>query len=216
MRGILVVLTLLLAVSLSFAVLMQSGDNRISFSAYTSIQKCSETGVSSVYTCKGNVVRVNWTDSSKGLTFYSPDGRVQNCPPLPPSQIGAFCMQMMMPNYCEEQVVCSTVSQPAQPIVNQTQQPAANQTQQPAPQVIPQAPKPTQNQTAVIPSNNNTTSSTESNKPVANVTVGSPATTPSANANSTFSLDNLMWIIIALGIIALAILFALFKRSISE
>ncbi|MGV8084911.1 MAG: hypothetical protein ACP5N9_01520 [Candidatus Bilamarchaeum sp.] len=201
-----ILLVLLLTISLGFAytVTFQSGDAGESFARNTSMQKCSEAGVNTVFTCSGNVVRVNWTDSSRGLTFYKPDGRVVNCPPVPPTQAGADCFQMQTPNYCQERVVCSVVSQPPQP-VNNTPQPTPN-------------PRPTPTQNTTTPPVNNTPVPTPELTP--NSTVSNPlvpsAPTPSPNANSTFALDNLMWIIIALGIIALAILFALFKRSIAE
>ncbi len=92
-------LILLMLAGLYFAIWI-SGDAGEAWSREKAEEMCTKTDVAAVYICLGNVVDVVWKDESKGSTFYKPDGNVVNCPPLSPSEMGAACMQLMMPNYC--------------------------------------------------------------------------------------------------------------------
>jgi len=77
-----------------------SGDAGEAWSKVKADEMCSNSDVAAVYICLGNTVSVLWKDESKGTTFYEPEGNVVNCPPGTPAEMGAECMQLMMPNYC--------------------------------------------------------------------------------------------------------------------
>ncbi len=105
MRGKLILLAILLA-GLVSAVIIESGDAGERFAAEKAEEMCGEPGVESVHICLGNTVRVVWSDESKGVTFYEPEGNVVNCPPVAPTQMGGECIQLMHPNYCPLESVC--------------------------------------------------------------------------------------------------------------
>lgn len=105
MRGKLILLAILLA-GLVSAVIIESGDAGERFAAEKAEEMCSEPGVESVHICLGNAVRVVWSDESKGVTFYEPEGTIVNCPPVAPTHMGAECIQLMHPNYCPLESVC--------------------------------------------------------------------------------------------------------------
>ncbi|MEM2908547.1 MAG: hypothetical protein QW590_03685 [Candidatus Bilamarchaeaceae archaeon] len=94
-----IMLVLLLLASV-YSALWISGDAGEQWSKEKAEEMCSRNDVAAVYICLGNVVNVVWKDTKKGSTFYKPDGRIVECPPLTPAEMGAECMQLMMPNYC--------------------------------------------------------------------------------------------------------------------
>lgn len=106
------ILALLLMLSLSSAVIIESGDNGVQFANDTAALKCTEAGVQAVYSCIGNVVRVVSTVPGEGSTFYKPDGKVVVCPDVSPTEMGAECVQMMVPNYCPIQAECGASTAP--------------------------------------------------------------------------------------------------------
>jgi len=108
MRGKILLLAILLA-GLVSAVVIESGDAGEQFAMDKADEMCGEPGVEGVHICLGNVVRVVWSDESKGVTFYEPEGNVVNCPPVPPSEMGGECVQLMHPNYCAEESICGDV-----------------------------------------------------------------------------------------------------------
>ncbi len=99
-------LFILLALSMSFAYVIESGDGGKEFANKTTTEKCKEDNVQAVYTCLGNVVRVVSSLPGEGSTFYKPDGKVVNCPVVAPSEMGAECLQLMTPNYCPIEAEC--------------------------------------------------------------------------------------------------------------
>jgi len=110
MRGLFIVLLLL---SASFAgLVLESGDGGTQFASDTSQAKCQEENVQAVYLCLGNVVRVVSSVPGEGSTFYKPDGKVVQCPVVSAPQMGAECLQMMMPNYCPTQAECGSAPVP--------------------------------------------------------------------------------------------------------
>jgi len=108
MRGKMLLLAIML-VGLVSAVVIESGDAGEQFAKDKADEMCREPGVDGVHICLGNTVRVVWSDESKGVTFYEPEGNIVNCPPVPPSQMGGECVQLMHPNYCPEESVCGDI-----------------------------------------------------------------------------------------------------------
>ena len=105
MRGKILLFAILL-VGLASAVIISSGDAGEQFAEDKSAEMCAEPGVEAVHICLGNVVRVVWTDESRGVTFYEPDGNIVDCPPGEPADMGGECVQLMHPNYCPDESVC--------------------------------------------------------------------------------------------------------------
>lgn len=93
-------LVLLLLSGIYSAALTISGDAGEQWSKDKAQEMCTRSDIASVYICLGNVVDVVWEDTSKGSTFYKPDGGIIECPPLAASERNAVCIQLMMPNYC--------------------------------------------------------------------------------------------------------------------
>jgi hypothetical protein len=93
-------LVLLMLSGIMYAALWTSGDAGEAWSKEKAEEMCAREDVAAVYICLGNTVSVIWKDESKGTTFYEPEGNVVNCPPVAPTDMGAECMQLMMPNYC--------------------------------------------------------------------------------------------------------------------
>ena len=105
MRGKILLLAIML-VGLVSAAIIESGDAGERFASEKADEMCGEPGVDSVHICLGNTVRVVWSDESRGVTFYEPEGNVVNCLPVEPTQMGGECIQLMHPNYCPEESVC--------------------------------------------------------------------------------------------------------------
>ena len=212
MVGWIKALTVLLMLSVSYAAIVESGDNGKEFAATTIAAKCKENHVQAVYGCIGNVVRVVSTVSGEGSTFYKPDGRAVECPVVSPGEMGAECLQLMTPNFCSSQEVCG---------------------QSPAPEVFPGqngSPEQTGNEDYYIvegkaasdSSKKNTTNTTASLTPkLPNVTLPPdsanleiPATNGSNNIDTV--LGYIVYIVAFLGIASVGVLFLLFKNSVAE
>jgi hypothetical protein len=206
-------LSLLLVLTISFAAVIESGDNGAAFVDSTSAAKCQEKDVQAVYQCLGNVVRVVSSVPGEGSTFYKPDGKEIRCPVVPPTDMGAECLQMMTPNYCPVQAECGVSPAPEVfPGQNDTPeqtgdanyyivpgQAASDNISQENPSEQP-APEP------YIPRKRNATnSSNDVDVPVASV-----------SGNLDAVIGYLVYGIVILGVGALIVLFLLFRNSLSE
>jgi hypothetical protein len=183
----------------SFAAAAGTGSWNASSVAAT---KCGP-GVQAVYTCSNYAVKVV---SSGGSTFYKSDGSVLNCPNAPLAQAGAECMQLLVPDPCLSQVNCGTpVSQnqtaPTTP-ANLTANASVGSETVPAPVVAPV---------------NSTGPAKAAGTPTGQAANQSEINVPTAAPNNfDFSMDNLALVVLLLGAVAVAVLFTLFKNSISE
>jgi len=83
-----------------------SGDGGVSFAKNKSAEMCSDPRVSEVFICVDNTVKVVWAESEKGTTFYSPAGKITDCPPVALGQASAECVRFSMPNYCTKKIEC--------------------------------------------------------------------------------------------------------------
>lgn len=184
------------------AVLWTSGDAGEAWSKEKATEMCARSDVAGVYICLGNVVDVVWKDTSKGSTFYEPEGNVVNCPPVAPTDMGAECMQLMMPNYCTlDDNVCGYIEPEEFPggetegelIYNGV--PAEEETtpEEPAPVVETEPPsQPTQ--------------------PQVTVSVKDETTAPAA-VSVEQTLDVLMLSIVGLGVLVLIVLYFVYRRT---
>ncbi|MBI5223829.1 hypothetical protein HY990_05400 [Candidatus Micrarchaeota archaeon] len=207
-RNVLLILALF---TLSFAVVIESGDGGKQFSQETSVAKCREAQVKAVYICLGNVVKVVSSQPGEGSTFYKPDGRTVKCPDVAPTSMGAECLQMMTPNYCPEETKCGVAPAPQvfpgqnntienKPIINNqtlNQSESINQ----SPPVVTPAPT-TNNQQS-----SNSNSETGQNE--VNIT------TPKAKTIDS-TTDNLILVVAGLGVVSIVVLFLLFRKTLSE
>jgi hypothetical protein len=205
-------LAVLLLVAPGFAAVIESGDNGEQFAIDTANAQCNGENVQAVYHCLGNIVRVVSSVEGEGSTFYKPDGRVIRCPVVPPSQMGAECLQMMTPNYCPTEAECGNAPVPQVfPGQNDTPEQTGDedyyiikgeevvQQEQPVPEVIPEpAPKPT---------------TTPTTPKLENKEEKIPAATENKVDNL---LSDLTVVILVLGVVSVGVLFMLFKKSINE
>ena len=158
--------------------------------------------VQAVYTCTNNAVKVV---SSNGSTFYKPDGSTLNCPNASAAQIGAECMQLLMPNPCTTEIACETpVTQNQAPPANQATNASAGSETVVGSKTVPTV-------TSVVAPVNAKSIPTGQ---VANQSETNVAT--SAPNNFDFSMSNLALVVLLLGVVAVIVLFTLFKNSISE
>jgi hypothetical protein len=205
---------LLLAVP-SFAIIIESGDNGEQFAQDTIATKCNQENVQAVYHCFGNIVKVVSSLEGQGSTFYKPDGNVVHCPVVAPAELGAECLQMMAPNYCPPDAECGASPEQIFPGQNGTPEqsgeeeyyadeevvPEENQTEETVPEVIPE-PEPQK---------------PASSTPAETIEYKGEEEIPAATENKVDNLlSDLSIVIVVLGIIAVAILFMLFKKSINE
>ncbi len=196
------IFVLLLLIAFSWGLII-SGDAGEKWAKEKSEEMCGRSDVAGVYICLGNTVDVVWKDKSKGSTFYRPDGRVVDCPPDQPTNMGAECMQLMMPNYCTlDDNVCGErppeefpggikteeQQEPVQPIPQPPQQPSEQ------PQIRPSQQQNISSEVSLIPP------SLPSRKEEATTTIGG-------------TLDNLIIVIFVLGVIALVVLYFAFKKT---
>ncbi len=188
-RGGLLFLMLLAA---SFAAVIEAGDwnaTQTSWNASDAAAAKCGPGVQ-VYVCSGDAVKVVSSDAS---TFYKPDGSIVSCPNAAASQIGAECVQLLMPNRCSTEVKCETpVPQNQTTPVNKTENVSVGSAT--APVVAPVKAASTPND-------------------VSKKDIVIPAAAPS---NADFSLDNLALVVLLLGAVSVGVLFTMFKNSISE
>ncbi len=184
------------------AVLWTSGDAGEAWSKEKATEMCARSDVAGVYICLGNVVDVVWKDKSKGSTFYEPEGSVVNCPPVAPTDMGAECMQLMMPNYCTlDDNVCGYVAPEEFPggetegelIYNGVPVEEETTPEEPAPVVETEPPaQPTQ--------------------PQVTVSVKDGTTAPAA-VSVEQTLDVLMLSIVGLGVLVLIVLYFVYRRT---
>ncbi len=202
MRGIIALLFLFI-ITASFASItyVTPGDGGKQFAMDTSSAKCQDSTTQAVYVCNGNVVKVVWKDSTKGSTFYVPDGRVINCPPGTPAQMGAVCLQYTVPNYCPSKSACGNST----PQIFPGQQ---NVTQQPNNTVVvTPPPAPTPQPTPVVQP---TPTPVQSPPPPNNTMVQTNPTYP-GNVDSGF--NNLIIVLIIIAVVAVIVLFTMFRKS---
>jgi hypothetical protein len=196
--------------SLCFADIITSGDSGAAFVNATAAAQCQQPNVQAVYKCLGNIVRVVSSVPGEGSTFYKPEGKVVHCPVVPPSQMGAECLEMMTPNYCPTLAECG--ESPA-PVIFPGQNDTPEQTGNTTAYIVPgKAASDSLNSTSLAP-----TPAPE--KPPVRTSVIKPNSldAPSSSKNNLDSpLGYLVYIVVALGIGSVALLFFLFKNSISE
>lgn len=202
MRGK-ILLLLLLAFGLLSAALVTSGDAGISFAKNKTAEMCSQYGVGPVYVCGGNVVRVDWTNTTKGSTYFYPDSRIVSCLPVEASKQDAACVQLTMPNYCPAAPNCTGLVQPPEePEQNvTTNETVANETgtnetvipEQP-PEQPPQQPNKTEQGGISIPFVG---------------TIGGGKATAESNP-----LDNAALIVVVVAILLVVGLYFVFKRTV--
>jgi len=186
------------------AVLWTSGDAGEAWSKEKATEMCARSDVAGVYICLGNVVDVVWKDESKGSTFYEPEGSVVNCLPVAPTDMGAECMQLMMPNYCTlDDNVCGYVAPEEFPggetegelIYDGT--PVQPETTTP--------PKETTTQPTETPAKTTT-------EPKVAVEVREGGTAPAA-VNVEQTLDTLILGVVGLGVLVLIVLYFVYRRT---
>jgi hypothetical protein len=214
MKSIILLVILLLFTS-SFAAIIESGDNGVQFAEDTAAAYCYAENVQAVYHCFGNVIRVVSTVEGEGSTFYKPSGAVVHCPIVAPTDMGAECLQMMTPNYCPTEAECGAA---------------------PVPQIFPgqnDTPEQTGDDDYYIvdgeAASDNVTEEVE--EPVVieepeesylpekepPKLVNNEEVIPAATENKVDNLlGDLAIVILVLGILAVVILFMLFKKSINE
>lgn len=201
--------------ALSFAEIIQSGDNGAQFVDETAAAKCQEPDVQAVYKCLGNIVRVVSSVPGQGSTFYKPDGRVVYCPIVEPTDMGGECLQLMHPNFCPLQAECGAAPVP-QIFPGQNDTPeqtgdadyyiiegqAASDSLSP-----PEEPSPV---AAPAPR--------KSSGPAANGEIEVPAATATAGTagNLDTPLNYMLYLVLLLGVGSVGVLFFLFKNSMAE
>jgi hypothetical protein len=212
------IFALLLLAAPSFAVIIESGDNGEQFAQDTIAAQCNQENVQAVYHCFGNVVKVVSSLEGQGSTFYKPDGNVVHCPVVAPTELGAECLQMMAPNYCPSDAACGGSPEQIFPGQNGTPEQTGdedyyvdeeqevvseeNQTEETVPEVIAPEPEP---QKPV------------SRPPAETTEYKGEEEIPAATENKVDNLlSDLTIVIIVLGLVAVGILFMLFKKSINE
>jgi hypothetical protein len=196
-------LILLLLLSASFAAVVEAGnwaptESASSNASASAVARCGPD-VQAVYLCSGDVVKAV---SSDGSTFYKTDGSTVSCPNAAPTQIGAECVQLLMPNYCPTPVPCGTVQNQSAPVsapgtaaANATGGNAQNASAAPSAVLATEKPP----ATPII------TAKTQD--------IVIPAAAPSA---ADYSMDNLALVVLLLGAVSVGVLFTMFKNSISE
>ncbi|MEW6035209.1 MAG: hypothetical protein AB1529_01225 [Candidatus Micrarchaeota archaeon] len=201
---------LLIFISVSFAYIIESGDAGTQFVQETSAIKCQEPDVQAVYECLGNVVRVVSSVPGEGSTFYKPDGKVVRCPVVPPSEMGAECLQMMTPNYCPIQAECGY--SPAPEVF-----PGQNDTPEQTGDIdyyvvegmaatgnVSQEPEPLEAPEPYVPKKKNATPRNDFDAPAA------------STGNLDWAFGYLVYVVLLLGVGAVGVLFMLFRNSLSE
>ena len=206
-------LAVLLLVTSSFAAIIESGDNGEQFAIDTAAAMCNGENVQAVYHCLGNIVRVVSSVEGEGSTFYKPDGRVIHCPVVPPSQMGAECLQMMTPNYCPTEAECGNAPVPQVfPGQNDTPEQTGDEDYYiiDGEEVVPQDEEP---ETEVMPEPQEQPAKSGTAPKLENSEEEIPAATENKVDNL---LSDLTLVILVLGVVSVAVLFMLFKKSINE
>lgn len=97
---------ILLTVPLGYAAIIESGTDGGEFAAEVAHDMCSDPNVVGVYVCTGNVVKVTSLENGSGVVFYKPSGVVIPCVGEP-KDMGAECVQLLHPNFCPVESVCT-------------------------------------------------------------------------------------------------------------
>lgn len=105
-KHIATILSLLLFSAIGYSAIWESGDGGAAFAADISVKKCKEANVAEVHICNGNVVEVVSSTPGEGSTFFKPDGRIVYCPNISATEMGAECVQLFHPNFCDPKSVC--------------------------------------------------------------------------------------------------------------
>ncbi len=196
-----------IAVFLMLAALAFSQNS--TFAENKSMEMCSSANVQAVYICIGNVVRVVSSLPGAGSTFYKPDGEVVECPIATPTQIGASCVQLLMPNFCPSTSVCGNSTSQIFPGMNGSAEQTGNSTYY----IVPGQGASSNNST-VSPTPNVSAPVKKAAAPQIenNVTITPP--TPVSGLDSITGY--LAYVILFLGIVAVVLLFMMFRKSITE
>lgn len=213
MKKALILLLVIFSISsIAFSAIVESGDNGKQFAADTSTMKCQEMQTKAVYICKGNVVKVVAQDGLN--TFYKPDGRVITCRDgASPAQMGAECVQLLMPNICPTQSVCGASTSTPFPGANtssttiNTNGTVVTTTPDPVEITTPQTQQPETN-------NQSTNQQPTQNNEEQNTNEDIVTTYPTRSLDA--APDNLTFIIIGLGLASLVVLFFMFRKTLSE
>ncbi len=186
----------ILSTSVSAAIIM-SGDAGEGWARELAAEKCLGEDVGAVYICLGNVVRVVSTVPGAGSTFYEPDGNVAQCPLVSPSEMGAECVQMTMPNYCPEEVVCGEPEEHVFPGHSDYEE------EMEEPDVQPEVPvEEPEEEPEVVP---------VEEEPEETTTPPQPVRRTADDTESIF--DSLSLLVLGLGIVAIAVVYLLFRRT---
>ena len=193
-------LVLLMLSGILHAVIWTSGDAGEEWSKNKSQEMCAKEGVAAVYICLGNVVDVVWKDESKGSTFYKPDGNVVNCPPVAPTDMGAECMQLMMPNFCTlDDNICGYLAPeefPGGVPEEETEPPPPPEEEAPEEAPPAEEPEPTPEQ-----------------PPGVSIEVGNGGTTAPATTETGETLDTLVMVVVGLAVVVLILLYFVYRRT---
>ncbi len=194
-------LVLILISAVSVAVIVDSSDAAKAWANTTALAKCSEQNVDAVYTCSGNVVRVVSFLDGGGSTYYRQDGKVTTCPLVAPGATTAECQMFSTPNYCVNTPVCRGSTTPTQPEQQTNQTPTVPSTQN--------VTRPTQ------PASDQTAPSPIAPQPPVNTP---PAAKPPSNQNTSAQnpVDNLLLIVVGLGLVSIIVLFTLFRNTLKD
>lgn len=208
MRAGTIVLVMLALSGLLFAVIVNVGDSPIwesgdageRFAQQKSQEMCTEPGVDSVYICLGNVVKVDWQEEGRGSTFYEPEGNTVECPLAAPTEMGAECVQLMHPNYCPDESVCGEVTQQEFPGGVEYQEEVEE-----AEEVTEEPVQPPEEVTEEEPDVVVTPAEEET-----------PAPTADTREPSETAIDNLVWMVLGLGVLTIVVLYFMFKRLVKQ
>ncbi len=194
-------LVLLMFSGVLYPAIWMSGDAGEAWSKDKAEEMCARSDVAAVYICLGNTVSVLWKDESKGTTFYEPEGTVVNCPPVAPTDMGAECMQLMMPNYCTtDDNVCGDVAPEEFPGGETEGEIIYNGVPVQEEEVEEEQP----------PAEEEETPPTEENGGV--VSTG-PRVVSSRTPTMEGALDNMVLVVAVLAVIVIALLYLVFRRT---
>ncbi|MFH1394008.1 MAG: hypothetical protein ABII71_00300 [Candidatus Micrarchaeota archaeon] len=200
MRAFAFFMFLVLLSSAAFAAILTSGDGGAEWAQVTAREKCQEENVGAVYLCLGNVVRVVSTVPGAGSTFYEPDGNIARCPLVSPSEMGAECVQMTMPNYCPDEVVCGEAEEHVFP-GHSDYEAVMEPEEAPEPTPEPEVPEP-----ALI-------SSDEPEDEPAPQKADERKTTKPETVTDESIFSNLAFMVLVLGVVAILVIYFLFRRT---
>lgn len=204
-----VILAVLLLSGIYFAEILnagtpviESGDAGESFAEQKSQEMCSQPGVDAVYVCLGNTVKVIWQEEGRGCTFYEPEGNVVECPLVAPTEMGAECVQLMHPNYCPEVSVCGETPPQEFPGGVEYQDEVEEPGEEPEEAIAPPVGDSEEEQAPA-----------EVEEPVREEPAGPTA---EAKETSETAMDNLVGIVLLLGVATIVVLYLMFKRLVRQ